>query len=74
MKANIHPEYNEITVKCGCGNTFQTGSTYKGDLSVEVCNKCHPYYTGKQKLLDTEGRVDGFNKRFGGFGAMMKKK
>ncbi len=74
MKAEIHPEYHEITVTCGCGNTFKTGSTRKGNLNIEVCSQCHPYYTGKQKLLDTEGRVDAFKNRFAGFGSFKKDK
>ena len=63
MKAGIHPAYNECKVSCACGNTFQTRSTNKGDLRVEICSNCHPIFTGKQKLIDTEGRVDRFNKR-----------
>ena len=63
MKQGIHPEYVECTVKCSCGNTFTTRSTKK-EIHVEVCNKCHPFYTGKQKLVDTGGRVDRFKKRF----------
>ncbi len=67
MKSGIHPEYKQIAVKCSCGNEFTTGSTLadKG-LHVEVCNNCHPFYTGKQKIIDTAGRVDNFNRRFGG--------
>src|SRR4029077_13846382 len=57
MKTDIHPEYVEATVTCTCGNTFKTRST-KGDLHVEICSNCHPFYTGKQKLVDTGGRVD----------------
>jgi large subunit ribosomal protein L31 len=63
MKAGIHPEYKEITVACSCGNTFKTRST-GGDLNLEVCSNCHPFYTGKQKMLDTGGRVDKFRKRY----------
>ncbi|EQD41075.1 Ribosomal protein L31, partial [mine drainage metagenome] len=55
MKAAIHPEYREITVTCTCGNTFKTGSTLDHDLQVEVCSSCHPFYTGKQKIVDTGG-------------------
>lgn len=67
MKSEIHPETKEITVNCTCGNSFITESTLKSEkLSVEVCNECHPFYTGKQKIVDTAGRVDKFNKRFGG--------
>ena len=64
MKKNIHPNYVEATVTCACGNTFKTKST-KSEINVEVCSKCHPFFTGKQKLVDTGGRVDRFNKRFG---------
>jgi large subunit ribosomal protein L31 len=66
MKASIHPEYKEITVTCTCGNTFKTGSTLGHDLQVEVCSSCHPFYTGKQKMVDTAGRVDKFRKKYGG--------
>ena len=65
MKPEIHPSYNEITVTCACGETFKTRSTRKGDLHVEICSACHPFFTGKQKLVDTAGRVDRFNKRYG---------
>jgi large subunit ribosomal protein L31 len=66
MKTDIHPNYTEMTVKCSCGNTFTTGSTRKGgDLTLELCNECHPFFTGKQKLVDTGGRVERFNKRYG---------
>ena len=64
MKAGIHPDYYQATVTCNCGNTFVTGST-KEDIHVEICSKCHPFFTGKQKLVDTGGRVAKFNKRFG---------
>lgn len=64
MKEGIHPEYATTTVKCACGETFETGSTRKG-IRVEICSKCHPFYTGRQKLVDTGGRVDRFNKKFG---------
>jgi large subunit ribosomal protein L31 len=64
MKASIHPEYAEITVSCSCGNTFKTRSTVGRDLSVDVCSNCHPFYTGKQKIVDTAGRVDKFRKRY----------
>lgn len=63
MKDGIHPEYVEATVKCACGETFKTRST-KPEIHVEVCSKCHPFYTGKQKLVDSGGRVDRFKKRF----------
>jgi large subunit ribosomal protein L31 len=65
MKPEIHPEYKQITVTCGCGNKFETGSTLGEDLHVEVCSSCHPFYTGKQRVVDTAGRVDKFRKRFG---------
>lgn len=64
MKEKIHPNYNTCAVRCACGETFETGSVKK-DLHVEVCSKCHPFYTGKQKLLDAGGRVDRFKKRYG---------
>ncbi len=66
MKAGIHPEYAEIEVTCSCGNTFKTGSTLGKDLHVEVCSKCHPFYTGKQKIVDTAGRVEKFRQKYGG--------
>jgi len=65
MKTDIHPSYNDTTVVCSCGNTFVTRSTRSGDLHVELCNECHPFFTGKQKLVDTGGRVERFNKRYG---------
>jgi large subunit ribosomal protein L31 len=65
MKASGHPEYKEITVTCTCGNTFATRSTLASDLQVEVCSNCHPFYTGKQKIVDTAGRVDKFRKKYG---------
>lgn len=73
MKADIHPKYHTITVKCSCGHEFQTGSALEEDkLTVEVCSSCHPFYTGKQKIIDTAGRVDGFNRRFGTMGKTEK--
>ncbi len=63
MKESIHPNYETCTVKCACGNTFETKST-KSELKVDICSKCHPFFTGKQKLVDTGGRVDRFNKRY----------
>ena len=63
MKTEIHPEYVETRVTCSCGNTFVTRST-KGELHVELCNQCHPFYTGKQKLVDTGGRVERFNRKY----------
>src|SRR5258706_8860303 len=64
MKASIHPEYSEITVSCSCGNSFKTRSTVGKDLQVDVCSNCHPFYTGKQKMVDTAGRVDKFRKKY----------
>jgi len=64
MKADIHPNYADITVTCSCGNTFKNRSTVGRDLQIEVCSKCHPFYTGKQKVLDTGGRIDKFKKRY----------
>jgi large subunit ribosomal protein L31 len=64
MKAATHPDYKQITVSCTCGNTFKTGSTLGQDLQVEVCSNCHPFYTGKQKMVDTAGRVDKFRKKY----------
>ena len=63
MKAGIHPAYEEVTVTCACGNAFKTRSTHKGDIRVEICSNCHPFFTGRQKLVDTEGRVDRFQKK-----------
>jgi large subunit ribosomal protein L31 len=65
MKTAIHPNYCEIEVTCSCGNTFKTRSTLCHDLHVEVCSACHPFYTGKQKLMDTAGRVDRFRQKYG---------
>ncbi|MGI6152365.1 MAG: 50S ribosomal protein L31 [Christensenellaceae bacterium] len=64
MKAGIHPEYTECTVRCACGETFTTGSV-KPEMKVDICSKCHPFFTGRQKLVDTGGRVDRFKKRYG---------
>jgi large subunit ribosomal protein L31 len=64
MKADIHPDYVEATVHCSCGNTFTTRST-RPELTSELCNECHPFYTGKQKLVDTGGRIEKFEKRYG---------
>ncbi|MGH8142111.1 MAG: 50S ribosomal protein L31 [Steroidobacteraceae bacterium] len=66
MKDTIHPEYKEISVNCSCGNSFKTRSTVGQDLHIEVCSSCHPFYTGKQKILDTAGRVDKFRKKYAG--------
>ena len=64
MKQGIHPDYKKTTITCACGAVYETGSS-KENLHVEICAKCHPFYTGKQKLVDSGGRVDRFNKRFG---------
>ena len=63
MKPGIHPEYLEATVTCACGNTFKTRST-KGSFNVDICAECHPFYTGKQKLLDSAGRIERFTKKY----------
>ncbi|MBO4570071.1 MAG: 50S ribosomal protein L31 [bacterium] len=66
MKENIHPDYHKVTVKCACGNEFETGSTKSGDvIKVDICSNCHPYFTGAQKIVDAGGRVDKFKKRYG---------
>ena len=65
MKPEIHPQYGDIKVTCSCGNEFTTRSTLTEDLQVEVCSNCHPFYTGKQKIVDSGGRVDKFRKRYG---------
>ncbi len=64
MKEGIHPKYEEVEVRCACGNTFKTRST-KPELHLEICSACHPFFTGRQKLIDTEGRVERFSKKFG---------
>ena len=64
MREGIHPDYYQATVTCNCGNTFVTGST-KEDIHVEICSKCHPFYTGQQKSARTDGRIDKFNKKYG---------
>lgn len=64
MKTGIHPEYKEVNVTCACGNTFKTKST-KNEIRVEICSACHPFFTGKQKLMDTEGRVEKFMQKYG---------
>ena len=63
MKADIHPEYHQTQIQCACGNIVETGSTKK-DIRVEICSKCHPFFTGKQKLIDTEGRIERFRKKY----------
>ena len=74
MQTDIQPQYNEIQITCSCGNSFKTYSTLKDELHIEVCSQCHPFYTGQQKLLDTERRVDGFVKKFGSFAKLAQKK
>jgi large subunit ribosomal protein L31 len=68
MKKDIHPEYSQTTVRCACGNVVETGSTKK-DISVEICSKCHPFFTGKQKLVDTAGRIERFRKKYANYEA-----
>ncbi len=65
MKENIHPKYNDIEVTCSCGNKFTTRSTLGKPLTIEVCSECHPFYTGKQKIVDTAGRVEKFRQKYG---------
>ncbi len=65
MKADIHPAYDEITATCSCGNQVKTRSTLCKDIQLDVCSACHPFYTGKQKVMDTGGRIERFNRRFG---------
>jgi len=65
MKPDIHPQYNEIKVICSCGNEFVTKSTLNRELHIDVCSACHPFYTGKQKIMDTAGRVDKFRRKYG---------
>ena len=64
MKEGIHPKYQDVDARCACGNTFKTRST-KHELHLEICSACHPFFTGRQKLIDTEGRVERFNKKYG---------
>ena len=65
MKPSIHPAYNAVRVVCACGHTFATRSTHRGDIHVEICSNCHPFFTGKQKLIDTAGRVERFQRKYG---------
>ena len=65
MKKGIHPEYGPVTFQCACGNALKTKSTAKGVVQVEICSACHPFFTGKQRLIDTAGRIDRFKKKFG---------
>lgn len=65
MNKEVQPNYHEVTVTCACGNTFKTGSTVNGEnIKIDICNKCHPFFSGKQKLVDTSGRVEKFKKKF----------
>jgi large subunit ribosomal protein L31 len=64
MKKNIHPEYRDVKVQCACGNTFETGSTAQ-EIKIEICSMCHPFWTGRQKLVDAAGRVERFKKKYG---------
>ncbi len=74
MKAEIHPKYfSDAVVTCVCGTTFKTGSTQK-EVRVDICSQCHPFFTGKQKLMDTEGRIDRFKKKYGASGVAASKK
>ena len=75
MKPGIHPDYHNVTVHCACGSSWQTRSTVKGDmLRVEICSSCHPFFTGKQKLVDTAGRVERFQKKYANVPAAAAKK
>lgn len=65
MKADIHPNYSDIAVTCSCGETFQTRSTLGKDLHIDICSQCHPFYTGTQKTMDTAGRIEKFNRKYG---------
>jgi large subunit ribosomal protein L31 len=74
MKEGIHPDYHPVTVHCACGSTFETRSTFKGNLiKVEICSLCHPFFTGKQKLIDTAGRVERFTRKYAEKAASLKK-
>ena len=72
MKASIHPKYTKLTATCSCGNVIETRSTLGKDIHIDVCSNCHPFYTGKQKIVDSGGRVERFRKRFGARGATAK--
>jgi len=73
VREGIHPKYHEVTVRCACGNTWKTHST-KPELHLEICSNCHPFFTGRQKLIDTEGRVERFTKKFGAQTSEARKK
>jgi large subunit ribosomal protein L31 len=64
MKSAIHPAYSEVRVRCACGNSFTTRSTHRGDINVEICSACHPFFTGKQKIMDTAGRIERFRRKY----------
>ncbi len=64
MKAGLHPPYSEVNIICACGNSFRSRSTHKGDIRVEICSSCHPFFTGRQKLMDTEGTVERFKRKY----------
>ncbi len=64
MREGIHPKYNDVNVRCDCGNTFDTRSTLSEEIHTEICSACHPFYTGKQKLIDTAGRIERFRKKY----------
>lgn len=72
MKAEIHPDYETTTIHCVCGNSWETRSTVAGEIKVDICSACHPFYTGKQKLVDTAGRVERFRKRYAKVEALKK--
>ena len=72
MRANIHPQYYTVQVTCVCGNRFETRSTSKGLSKIDICSQCHPFYTGKQKILDSEGRIEKFRKKFGSHYSLKK--
>ena len=65
MKKDIHPKYGQATIRCACGNVIETRSTVQGTIQVDLCSSCHPFFTGKQKLIDTAGRIDRFKKKYG---------
>ena len=72
MKAAIHPNYHEVKVHCACGNSFVTRSTNRDDINVEICSNCHPFFTGKQKLMDTAGRVERFRRKYANVEGVVK--
>lgn len=71
MKADIHPKFEDTVIKCACGNVLEVGSTKK-DISVEICSQCHPFFTGKQKLVDTAGRIERFRKKYAKYNEKQK--